>query len=45
MAETMKFEATCKCGQHLTGNGTTWRHDSKPASRHQPMPVGTLRQI
>ena len=41
----MKFEGTCgTCKTRITGNWT-WRHDRKPADKHQARPVGTISQI
>ncbi len=41
----MKFEATCTCGQRLTGNGRKWRHKIRPADTHRAHPSGPLRQL
>lgn len=41
----LRFEATCTCGNRITGDTKTWRHDTRPTHRHTPHPTGTLTQI
>jgi hypothetical protein len=42
-----KFEATCRCGERITG-GTVqrpWRHDAAPAEKHPASPVTAMTEI
>lgn len=44
-APAKRFTATCTCGQPLTGNGVTWKHNTKPVKRCTPHPRGSFTQI
>lgn len=44
-AKPIRFEATCTCGDRITGDTSRWRHDKAPADMHTAHAVGSLRQI